>query len=1083
MWTMPVCPVCDHDNPEGYRFCGSCGAPLTLAECPTCRAANLVDQTFCGQCGSALEGAPVRGAPSAFEERKLATVLFADVVGFTSLAERTDPELVARMVDAAFRRLGEVVAEHGGTVDKYMGDSVMAVFGVPVAHDDDAERAVAAGLAMRELPGDLAFSIGINSGEVMATAVGGADAVTVIGDTVNVAARLEKAAGPGEVLCGRLTAELAGHRISFRERQPVVLKGKRQPVDVWEALSLRAADDAGSPADVPALIGRDDDLAFLVAQWRRVKTDGQSHVVLLCGDAGSGKTRLVNELVPLAAADGTVVRTKYPAYGAIGGVRVAEDVLRQLGRSADPEVDARVRSIAGDVDPSLQAIDPTGMKQEQLWAFGRLLHEKAAERPVLLVVDDMHHSGPRTLELVGDLASRITNAAVLTVLVGRSEPDHWLARFPGATTVRLGPLSRADAAALAGSLVCDKPLAAEAGQFFAARAGGNPLYVRELVAMARVRGALVDEGDRYSLTADASVPATLQALLAARLDALDPDQKLALQHVAVLGDAVDGELVVALGVAADADALRSLVEARLLRRDGEGRYDTVDPLLREVAYETLPRNLRGELHRTAAGLVTRPEDRARHLERAVRYLGDDESLTAEAAEGLAQAGQALVQESRHLDALRLLERALELGCRRPRALLELARVQALCGQQDEALETLQLVPDDPADPSQAAERDHIAANTRSFSDPAWALPRLEAAADRWRELGNTVKEAWALANAGVACFNLSRMDEAAVLLERGLVLFEKAGDRSGAVSTSSFLTLAKPTDRRVERWLADALEFADEAGDRSRQITTLTTLAWHHFFRSFWGSAEDMADADGFARRLAELAEELGANDMAVQATSLVVIVARLSGRLEEAAEHAAVLSRMVSSRSAAHQGDPWLGWAASFAATVAGGASSAAPPFPPDTSLDPVVEVAGFVVESELILAGRLDEALVRWERAPHSNLGAIGDLAGVVLALGLVLAGRPLEAQPVLDRAEAAGRVLDSPFVVRGVEALRAEITGDIGSLGPAPSDAASISEVLALRARAVAGDAHAARALQVAARSFGAPGLLAGVAGLTR
>src|SRR5207302_4276009 len=157
---------------------------------------------------------------------------FADVVGFTSLAERTDPETVARTVDAAFRRLAEVVAEHGGTVDKYMGDSLMAVFGVPQAHDDDAERAVAAGLAMRELGGDLDFSIGVNSGEVMATAVGAEGHVTVIGDTVTVAARLEKAAGPGEVLCGRLTAELAYRRVEFCGCQPVMLWVSRAPGDV-----------------------------------------------------------------------------------------------------------------------------------------------------------------------------------------------------------------------------------------------------------------------------------------------------------------------------------------------------------------------------------------------------------------------------------------------------------------------------------------------------------------------------------------------------------------------------------------------------------------------------------------------------------------------------------------------------------------------------------------------------------------------------------------------------------------------------------------------------------------------------------
>ncbi len=262
---MAACGSCGAGNPDGYRFCGQCGRELGLTVCASCGESNPSGQSFCGHCGRPTGdlGAaapdsgspPVPGSPTLLshtpgqpagsgqprsgpEERKLATVLFADVVGFTSLADRTDPEVVTRMVDTAFKRLSDVVTAHGGIVDKYMGDSVMAVFGVPVAHDDDAERAVAAGLAMRELGGDLAFSIGINSGEVMAAAVGSQGDMTVIGDTVNVAARLEKVASAGEVLCGRLTVALSESAVVFRERQPVLLKGKRDPVEVFEAIAV-----------------------------------------------------------------------------------------------------------------------------------------------------------------------------------------------------------------------------------------------------------------------------------------------------------------------------------------------------------------------------------------------------------------------------------------------------------------------------------------------------------------------------------------------------------------------------------------------------------------------------------------------------------------------------------------------------------------------------------------------------------------------------------------------------------------------------------------------------------------------------
>src|SRR5947209_13815196 len=392
---MAVCGSCGADNPAGFRFCGSCGTALGMPACPSCGFANPPGQHFCGQCGSRLsdsatsDAAGVPATPRATSspgERKLATILFADVVGFTSLSENSDPEAVARTVDAAFRRMAEVVESHGGTVDKYLGDALMAVFGVPVAHDDDAERSVAAALAMRDLGGDLAFSIGINSGEVMATAVGRDGDVTVIGDAVNVAARLEKTASGGEVLVGPLTAELAAGGIAFRERQPVILKGKRDPVPVFEVLGLRegGASAATVERDRPPLIGRDDDLAFLRAQWRRVVRDQRASVLLVTGEAGMGKTRLLEELEGEITDEAAVAHTRYPAYGGLGGPQVAKEIAEQLGPMGDVEIDVRIKSVAGEMDPSLLELDPEAFRQEQLWAYRRYLESKAAEQPVLI---------------------------------------------------------------------------------------------------------------------------------------------------------------------------------------------------------------------------------------------------------------------------------------------------------------------------------------------------------------------------------------------------------------------------------------------------------------------------------------------------------------------------------------------------------------------------------------------------------------------------------------------------------------------------------------------------------------------------
>jgi tetratricopeptide (TPR) repeat protein len=661
------------------------------------------------------------------------------------------------------------------------------------------------------------------------------------------------------------------------------------------------------------------------------------------------------------------------------------------------------------------------------------------------------------------------------VLAGRSEPGDWLAAFPAATTVRLGPLSPSDAVALAGGFAGDKALAPEAADFLVDRAGGNPLYLRELVSMARAQGLLVDDGERYRLSPPGAIPATLQALLAARLDALDPEQKLALQYAAVMGGASAADLV-ALGSPNAAAVLQSLVENGLVRHAPEGRFDTVDPLLREVAYETLPRHVRGELHRRAAAFVDENEERARHLDRAAGYLPDDEGVAGEAAEAMARAGEELFLAARLLDAGRLLERAVALGCRRSSALLDLAKIQSLGRKPEDAFVTLAMVADDPDDPTVALERDHTAANAKAFSNAALALPELEQVTTRWHELGIVDKEAWGHANMGVTYFNLSRMEDAARELELGLALFEQIGDQVGAVAASSFLCLARPTDRRVPTWLAQALEFADQAGDRSRQLGTLTTLAWHHFIRSLWGTARDTAEAEGFARRLAELAEELGAIDMAVHGRSLLAIMARFSGRLDDAAVHAEALQRF----GGMVEGEPfpWLGWAAIFCVGMARGAGGLTLPLLPVTSPEPVVGMALLVIEAELAVSGRVEEALARFDVAEHRGLGPFGDLAGVLNGLALVLGGRGDVALPWVDRAIESARALEAPPAAAAAAALRAEITGDPTGLLPAPPTAASIGDALVLRAHAARGDTSAHDALRRSARELAMPGLLLGL-----
>src|SRR5918999_6344 len=313
--TVLACASCGTENPEGARFCMNCGSPLART-CPACGAAAPAGARFCTECGTALDATPEPGpapAPAADEpsapaadERRRVTVLFADLSGYTAVAERMDPEAVKTLVDGALRRLGQEVERYGGTVDKYIGDNVMALFGAPVAHEDDAERAVRAGLGMQEamtevneaLPEGVDFElrVGINTGEVRAGAVG--ESYTVTGDTVNVAARLQSAARPGSVTVGERTMRATLAAVRYDKLEPLALKGKPEPIPAWEAAEVIAEHAVGrtAPARESPLVGRDNELATLEAIYERVERDCIPHLVTLVGEAGVGKSRVLREL-------------------------------------------------------------------------------------------------------------------------------------------------------------------------------------------------------------------------------------------------------------------------------------------------------------------------------------------------------------------------------------------------------------------------------------------------------------------------------------------------------------------------------------------------------------------------------------------------------------------------------------------------------------------------------------------------------------------------------------------------------------------------------------------------------------------
>src|SRR3954467_2947335 len=293
-----VCGSCSTENPAGARFCMSCGAALER-RCPSCGTPAPPEARFCMVCGTVLDtlAAPTPAAPTPVvtpstippEERRQVTVLFADLSGYTAFAERMDPEAVKSLVDRALMRLGEEVERYGGTVDKYIGDNVMAIFGAPVAHEDDAERAVRAGLGMQDAMEDVnaglpdgahfALRVGVNTGEVLAGAVG--DAYTVVGDTVNVASRLQSAARPGSVTVGERTVRATEGAIEYRDMGPLQLKGKAEPVPAWQAVGVTAAQPLRRPAirSESPLVGRSDELELLESIYNRINRERRPHLV------------------------------------------------------------------------------------------------------------------------------------------------------------------------------------------------------------------------------------------------------------------------------------------------------------------------------------------------------------------------------------------------------------------------------------------------------------------------------------------------------------------------------------------------------------------------------------------------------------------------------------------------------------------------------------------------------------------------------------------------------------------------------------------------------------------------------------
>ncbi|TMK23980.1 MAG: hypothetical protein E6G62_09585, partial [Actinobacteria bacterium] len=577
------CRECGAANAAVARFCMACGASLART-CPSCGENTPAQSRFCISCGTVLDGPSADGrarepavsahvAPT--EQRRTVTVLFADLSGYTSVAERLDHETVKSLVDRCLTRFAMEVERFGGRVDKFIGDNVMAVFGAPVAHEEDPERAVRAALGMQSAMAELnrellteygfefALRVGVNTGEVLAGRVG--DDYTVIGDAVNVAARLESAASPGTITVGERTRRATQDVVAYEELEPLQLKGKVDPVAAWRALAVarQSGRELEQRRETP-LIGRREELASLEMEFGRVASSRSAHLVTVLGEAGVGKTRLVRELEHALASRDPPVHVRKGRCLPFGSSIVywpLSEVLRADCEIADDDsaevaseklsarlgplistgtddADGVMRRIAPlarlldieapDADGPLERDDPQNARDSLFGAVRAYLEAIAQREPLVLVWEDIHWADEGMLDLI-EYLSQWMRTPTLQVCLAREDllerRASWGASRRSASSLFLDPLPPAPTRELIDSLLRGAAMTPEVLEALTERAGGNPLFAEELVQR------LTEEGG----TKAAELPETMQGLLAARLDSLGPLEGKLVAHAAVVG--------------------------------------------------------------------------------------------------------------------------------------------------------------------------------------------------------------------------------------------------------------------------------------------------------------------------------------------------------------------------------------------------------------------------------------------------------------------------------------------------------------------------------------------------------------------
>jgi class 3 adenylate cyclase/tetratricopeptide (TPR) repeat protein len=879
------CSACGTENDAAARFCRECGSPLQ-ASCPTCGASVAPGSLFCRNCGTALTEAPrpaaattaPQPAEAATAERRLVSVLFADLVGFTTYADHRDAEETRELLSRYFATAEQIVSRYGGTIEKFIGDAVMAVWGTPTAHEDDAERAVRAALDLVEAVGALGRDSelelnargGVMTGEAAVT-LNATNQGMVAGDMVNTASRLQSAAQPGCVLVGERTRQATIDAIAYEPAGDQALKGKAEPVPAFRALRVVAQrGGAGRSEQLEApFVGRSAELRMIKDLFHATSTEHRPRLVSVIGQAGIGKSRLAWEFQKYIDGLTEVVfwhRGRCPAYGegvsfwALGEMVRAriglaegdapETGLQRLDETlADVVTDDEERAWLRPALAELLGLETTRATatSDTLFAAWRTFFERLAERgTVALVFEDLQWADPGLLDFIEHVLEWSRNRPIFIVTLARPElfdrrPD-WGAGWRGLTSLTLEPLTDAAMRELLDGLVPGLP--ANARGRILERAEGVPLYaietVRKLLAEGRIEpvdGTYRPTGDLTELT----VPESLHALVAARLDALDGPMRTLVQEASVLGKTFTAPALAAVAerdLAEIEPILRDLVHRELFTVDADprsperGQYGFVQSVIREVAYGTLSRRERRRLHLSAARHLESLEDEEISGALAEHYL-DAYRARPEGPEGAAVAAQARLALKAAADrALRL--RSFDLALHYLEQALDVARDDA-----DRA--ELELLA------GQAAGR---------AGEPVRGREHGELARDLFAALGNREEELRAIVAIGISRIVVYEIEEALPPLLDAASRFSDIEDSAAFAQLADVLGRANMRLGRAEEaiaWCDRGLPIAERHGEQRVTLEMLNTRG-----TVLGGSAGRLIEAVATLRGVRAIAADLG---------------------------------------------------------------------------------------------------------------------------------------------------------------------------------------------------------------------------------